>query len=402
MLIFRGMAELHGKKLPRRVLAEVTDALSRQAAVVLVGPRQVGKTTLALEVAKTRPSIYLDLESPKDRAKLADPTLYLSSREDELVVLDEIQRVPDLFPALRGIIDRGRRRGRRAGRFLLLGSASIELLRQSSESLAGRITLVELGPLDVTEIGSGRVGEDRLWLRGGFPDSYLTRSDRDSSAWREDFVRTYLERDVPALGPRLPAETLRRFWTMLAHEQGGILNAAKLAAGLGVSGQTVARYVDLLVDLLLVRRLAPVHANVGKRLVKSPRVLIRDSGIAHALLGIVTLDDLAGHPVAGGSWEAFVVETLVSLAPPRTVAGFYRTSGGAEIDLVLDFPRGERWAVEIKRSVAARVEKGFHLARADLEPDRSFVVYAGEERYPLGQGIEAVGLRALADDLSAM
>ena len=388
--------------IKRRLLATVDDALGRQPAVVLLGPRQVGKTTLALALSRKRPSVYLDLEAPSERAKLADADLYLSAHEDKLVVLDEIQRAPDLFQTLRGLIDRGRRRGRRAGRFLLLGSASIDLLRQSSETLAGRVAHVELGPIDVTEVDGHRATLARLWLRGGFPESLLASDDADSLGWREDFIRTYLERDIPQFGPRIPAETLRRFWTMLAHGQGSLLNAARLAGSLGVSGQTVARYADLLVDLLLVRRLAPYHSDAGKRLVKSPKLYVRDSGIVHGLLGIGDLDALLGHPVAGGSWEGLVIETLIATAPKGSVAGFYRTTAGAEIDLVLELPGGALWAVEVKRGLAPRLERGFHNACADLEPARRFVVYSGEERYPMGDGIEAIGLRALAEELLAM
>jgi hypothetical protein len=364
----------------------------------LIGPRQVGKTTLALEVAAMRPSVYLDLEDPAARARLADPALYFESHADDLVILDELQRVPELFALLRGIIDRGRRQGRRTGRFLLLGSASLALLRQASESLAGRIAQVELAPLDVTELG-GRRSVSARWLRGGFPDSLLAADDGDSLDWRRDFLRTYLERDIPQLAPRVPTETLRRLWTMLAHEQGGVLNAARLAAGLGLSGQTIARYVDLLVDLMLVRRLPPLIANVGKRQVKGPRVYVRDSGLVHALLGIATLDDLLGHPIVGPSWEGFVIEQLIDNAAPGSAAGFYRTSAGAEIDLVIERPGGRRWAIEVKRSLGPSVTRGFHSARADLEVERAFVVYAGDERYPLADGVEVIGLAAMIEEL---
>lgn len=378
----------------RRTTSTLVHLLDRAPAVVLTGPRQVGKTTLALEVAERRPSIYLDLESSADRARLAEPELYLSGHADELVILDEVHRAPQIFQGLRGVIDRGRREGRRTGRFLLLGSASIDLLKQSGESLAGRVALLELGPFDVLEVGEERL--DPLWVRGGFPDSLLAPTDADSLRWRTHFIRTYLERDIPQFGPRIPAETLRRFWTMLAHHQGGLLNAAQFARGLGVDGKTVASYLDLLVDLLLVRRLQPWHANAGKRLVKSPKVYIRDSGIAHALLGIPDREGLLGHPVAGPSWEAFAIETLISTAPEGTDAAFYRTSAGAEIDLVLTLPGGRHWAVEVKRSLAPRPEKGFHIACGDIAPERRFVVYPGRETYPLGNGVEAIGLPSLA------
>jgi predicted AAA+ superfamily ATPase len=382
--------------IPRHAEAELREALSRQAAVALIGPRQVGKTTLAKAIGRERDAVYLDLESREDRDKIADPALFLRRHEKQLVVLDEIHRAPELFATLRGLIDEGREHGVRHGRFLVLGSASIELLRQSSESLAGRIAFVEMGPFDTIDACRDEHDVETLWQRGGFPDSFLARSDAQSFALREDFIRTYLERDVPQFGPRIPAETLERLWTMLAHNQGGQLNASRLAAGLSLSAQTVTRYIDLLSDLLLVRRLPPVVANTGKRLVKAPKTYVRDSGLTHALLGIGDADQLAGHPVAGPSWEGFVLEHCLAVAPPRTTASFYRTSAGAEIDLVLDMPGRGRWAIEIKRSLMARPQKGFHLARADIAPARSFVVYAGRDRYPLDPQTDAISVRAMA------
>ena len=381
--------------LERRHRPAIESLLQRHPAVALLGPRQSGKTTLALEIGESRPSIYLDLEAPSDLAKLAEPELYLAAHEDKLVILDEVQRVPDLFKVLRGLIDAGRRRGHRAGRFLLLGSASIDLLKQSSETLAGRIAYSELTPFDAFEVVKTVADMDRHWLRGGFPDSFLAPNDRDSAEWREAFIRTYLERDIPQLGPRVPAETLRRFWTMLAHEQGCLLNAARIGQGLGVNGHTVARYLDLLVDLLLVRRLTPWMSNAGKRMVKSPRVFVRDSGLVHALLGLETLDDLLGHPVAGSSWEGYAIENLLSAAPSNAQAGFYRTSAGAEIDLVLSMGTGRLWAIEIKRSLSPQPSKGFWSACDDIKPDARFVVYPGAERYPLKGGAEVIGLTAI-------
>ena len=383
--------------IKRLIQDELLQSIGRNPAVALLGPRQVGKTTLALEIARTRPSLYLDLETASDRAKLADPERYLADHEDVLVILDEVHRAPDLFQSLRGLIDSGRRRGKRAGRFLLLGSASVDLLKQSGETLAGRIAYLELAPFDALEVESKQM--DNLWLRGGFPSSFLADHDRDSFRWRQDFIRTYLERDIPQLGPRVPAETLRRFWTMLAHSQSTLLNAATLARGLGVDGKTVARYLDLLVDLLLVRRLPAWHRNVGKRLVKSPKVQVRDSGVTHALLGLTSKEQLLGHPVVGQSWESFVIETLLDVAPQGVEASFYRTSAGAEIDLVLTLPGGELWAIEIKRSSAPTLEKGFHLACADLQPKKRFVVYPGHERFPLDAETEAIGLRQLGQVL---
>ncbi len=378
----------------------VLDRLDQFPAVALLGPRQVGKTTLAGEIAEGRESIYLDLEAAPDREKLADPVLYLSAHEDKLVILDEVQRLPEIFQALRGLIDSGRRRGKKSGRFLLLGSASIDLLKQSGESLAGRIAYVELNPFDALETGAKDI--DMLWTRGGFPDSFLAESDRASAVWRENFIRTYLERDIPQLGPRVPAETLRRFWTMLAHVQGGLVNAAQLARSLAVDGKTIARYLDLLVDLMLVRRLPPYHGNVGKRLVKSPKIYIRDSGIVHALLGLEGREDILGHPVAGGSWEGFVLQNLLSAAPERVSASFYRTSAGAEIDLLLQVPGGGVWAVEIKRGLTPKLKKGFYHAREDLKPARSFIVYSGNDRYRIAENVEAIGLRELSAQLALL
>lgn len=380
--------------IPRRITAELNELLDSRPAVALIGPRQVGKTTLALKIGEDRPSLYLDLESDADRAKLAEPELYLSEHEDKLVILDEVHRLPNLFQNLRGLIDRGRRRGRKSGRFLLLGSASVDLLKQTSETLAGRIAHLELNPLDALEVAPEDT--NRLWLRGGFPDSFLAPSDRASQRWRQDFVRTYLERDIPMLGPRIPAETLRRFWTMLAHHQGGLLNAAEFARALGVDGKTIASYLDLLVDLLLVRRLEPWHSNVGKRLVKSPAIYVRDSGIAHTLLGLASQEDVLGHPVAGASWQGFVIESLIAAAPEGSQANFYRTAAGAEIDLLLTLPGGRLWAIEIKRSLAPKLERGFHRACEDLDLKRRIVVYPGNESYPLAAGIEALPLQVTA------
>lgn len=387
----------------RRAYSRVQEALARQAAVALIGPRQVGKTTLAHEIGENADALYLDLETRADRGKLADPALFLRDYQDRLVILDEIHRVPELFQELRGLIDQGRRRGKRTGRFLVLGSASMDLLRQSGESLAGRIEYVEMDPLDVLEIAENIDSANRLWVRGGFPDSFLAASEAASIAFRWNFIRTYLERDVPQFGFRIPAETLERLWTMLAHSQGTLLNASKLAASLSVSAPTVTSYIDLLVDLLLVRRLRPFHANTGKRLVKSPKVYVRDSGLVHALLGIEDYLALAGHPVIGASWEGFVIENLLAAAPPRTLPGFYRTSAGAEIDLILELPgKHGLWAIEIKRGLTTSPSKGFQIAREDINPRRSFIVYSGDDRYPISQEVEAIGVREMASLLAEL
>lgn len=384
----------------KRILtSKLLDALAHSPAVALLGPRQVGKTTLALEIGKVHNAIYLDLESEQDRAKLTQPELYLADHQDKLVILDEIHRAPGLFPVLRGLIDKGRRARRRTGLYLLLGSASLDLLKQSGETLAGRIAYLELTPFNVLEAQS--LPMDKLWVRGGFPESLLAASAARSLRWRQDFIRTYLERDIPQFGPRIAAETLRRFWGMLAHHQGGMLNTAQFARNLGVDVKTAGGYLDLLVDLLLVRRLPPWHANQGKRLVKTPKVYVRDSGLVHALLNIPDKETLLSHPVVGQSWECFVIENLLSCAPEQVQGYFYRSSGGAEIDLLLSWADGSLWAIEIKRSLSPKVERGFHAACADLNPARKFVVYPGAERYRLAADIEAISLSALASDLHA-
>lgn len=385
--------------LTRSLAPRLAEAIANSPAVALLGPRQVGKTTLALEVGASQDALYLDLESEQDRAKLAQPELYLSDHRDRLVILDEVHRAPGLFPVLRGLIDKGRRAGRRSGQYLLLGSASLDLLKQSGETLAGRIAYLELSPFNVQETQA--LPGDDLWVRGGFPDSLLAPNAVRSLRWRQDFIRSYLERDIPQFGPRIPAETLRRFWGMLAHRQGGLLNTAQFARNLGVDAKTAASYLDLLVDLLLVRRLAPWHANLGKRLVKSPKVYVRDSGLVHALLGIPDKETLLAHPVVGLSWECFVIENLLTCAPEGVLGHFYRSSGGAEIDLLLAWPNGHLWAIEIKRSLTPKLERGFHAACDDLGPVRKFVVYPGAERYRVAPDIEAIPLLDLAREVQA-
>ena len=379
---------------------KVAAALDEQAGVVLLGPRQVGKTTLAQDIAESRDAVYLDMERAGDRQILADPDLYLDEQMGRLVIIDEVQLMPGLFGALRGQIDARRRKGFRTGQFLLLGSASDVLLRQSAESLAGRVAYIELRPFDLAEVGVGQ--GTPLWIRGGFPDSFLARSGQASLRWRDDFIRTYLEREIPALGLRIPAATLRRFWTMLAHGQGGLLNAARMAAGLGISGQTVGRYLDILVDLMLVRRLLPWHANVGKRLVRSPKIYVRDSGLTHALLGLETTEAVLGHPVVGGSWEGFCIENLISAAPDGTEANFFRSSAGAELDLVLTLPGGAVWAIEIKRTSAPKVARGFHTAADDVGASERLLVYAGAQESPLSGGARATPLYTAMTRLSAL
>jgi len=385
----------------RRIITETVDHLEQFPAVVLLGSRQVGKTTLALELAKQQPAMYLDLESDADRSKLEEPELYLAFHQDKLVILDEVHRMPDLFSQLRGIIDRAKRAGKTHGQFLLLGSASLDLLKQSSESLAGRVAYLELAPFDLTEINNS----EKLWLRGGFPDSYTALSDSKSFTWRRNFIRSYLERDIPQFGPRIPAETLRRFWTMLAHVQGGLLNAASLARGLDVDNKTITRYIDLLVDLLLVRKLSPWHGNSGKRLTKSPKIYIRDSGILHYLLNIPHRESLIGHPILGASWEGFVIENILQMLSPQVHASFYRSSGGAEIDLVLEFQTAkgnQTWAIEIKRSVKPKVGRGFHSACEDIKPQRKLLVYSGSDNYLIKNHIEVIGVKQVMQEAALL
>ncbi|MEJ7766591.1 MAG: ATP-binding protein [Chitinophagaceae bacterium] len=387
--------------IKRRLQAKIQDALQRSPSVALMGPRQVGKTTLAFHISDIRPAIYLDLESSLDLQKVRDVTAFHSANSDKLIILDEIQRLPEVFAPLRGIIDKERRKGNKAGQFLILGSASIDLLQQSSESLAGRIAYLELFPIDALEYaGDDQDKLKELWLRGGFPESLLAASDKDSLAWRNDFIKTYLERDIPQLGPRIPAETLERFWTMLAHNQGSTMNAAHLARNLDVSGVTIGRYLDLMTDLLLVRRLKPWTFNIGKRLVRSPKIYVRDNGITHALLNIADYNNLLGHPVVGGSWEGFVIENIMSVAPPRVQPFYYGTPGGAEIDLILEFSNKEKWAVEIKRSTSPSLSKGFYVACEDVKPQRRYVVYSGKDSFQFGEGVTAISLAGLMQEIS--
>lgn len=380
-----------------RHLSALAAALRRSPVVAILGPRQIGKTTLAGTLARAHggPLTRFDLEYPEDLRQLADPTLALRDLRG-LVILDEIQRRPELFPLLRVLADRRRT----PARFLVLGSAAPELLRQSSESLAGRIHYHELTPLRLDETGPAAAG--RLWLRGGFPRAYLARSDADSAAWRRDFIRTYLEREVPQLGARVPAETLRRFWSMLAHYHGQVWNSSEFARSFGMSDVTVRGYLDLLSSLFLVRQLPPWHENLGKRLVKSPKVYVTDSGLLHALLGLDTLASLLRHPKLGASWEGFALgEVEARLGVRRGESHFYATHGGAELDLVV--VRGQRrLGFEFKRSVEPELTKSMRIALADLKLERLDVIHAGEQTYPMADRVRAVALSRLLQDLKPL
>ena len=395
--------------IQRHLLPLVTGRLRTTPAVVLLGPRQVGKTTLAREIARAYgpKALYLDLERTPDLRRLDDADAYLRAQGGRLVVIDEIHRAPGLFPILRGIIDERRRQKDRAGHFLLLGSASLDLQRQAGESLAGRVAYLEMPPILATELpsksssnaSSKRITLERLWTRGGFPESLLARTDGISATWRQDFVRSYLERDVPMFAPRLPIETLGRLWRMLANAQGALLNQARLASSLDVSAPTVGRYIDLLVDLLLVRRLQPWSGHLGKRLVRSPKVYVRDSGVLHALLGLDAVDDILSHSIAGPSWEGFVIENLIAAGGPNRIPLFFRTEKGAEVDLV--FERGGRveMVIEIKRSTAPTVSKGFRLACEDLSPKSAYVAHSGSDRWPMPGKVTAISLVELMQQL---
>ena len=383
--------------LYRRLSGRLNYLLRHTPAVALLGAGQVGKTTLALEIAGERPSIYLNLEEEADRVKLSDPARYFADHEGELVILDKVHRAPELFRRLPGVIDGRRREEKENGRILLLGSAAKDLLRQPGNSEAGCISYLELGPFDALEVAPGET--ELLWIRGGFPRSFLAENDDLSLAWGGSSSGTCLERDIPQFGSRIPVESLRRIWTVLAQNPFQTLDAANLARASGAESKIIASCLDLLVNLLLVRRLPAWHRNGGQRLAKPPKVYVRDSGIAHALLGLRDKEALLRHPAASRTWESFVTETLISVAPDGTEAHYYRTSDGSEADLVLTLPGGKLWAVEISRSSAPGVERGFGTACADLKADQRFVVYAGEERFRLDAKTDAIGLRALGQML---
>ena len=380
--------------IDRTIQKNIQKSLKLLPVVGLIGARQVGKTTLAKALARKRRGrvVYLDLERPSDLSKLNEPELYLESHSDSLVILDEIQRKPDLFPVLRALVDAEKRNGR----FLVLGSASPDLIRQASESLAGRIIYHELSPFSLDEVGLEKENIMKLWIRGGYPESFLAKNEKDSYQWRDAFIQTYLERDIPNLGIRVPSTTIRRFFTMLAHFHGQIWNANKIAGNFGVSAPTIRHYLDILESTFITRRLQPFHSNIKKRLVKTPKVYLRDSGLLHTLLKIQDREDLLSHPIVGASWEGWVIEQVSTIIPSCWCMSFFRTIAGAEIDLLLE-PGGRNpiRAMEIKYSVDPKPSKGFWSVLSDLKNARGCVVCLTGEYHPIGKGVYAVPINEL-------
>lgn len=377
--------------IERYKYSSIVESLTSFPVVGVLGARQTGKTTLAKLIVKSSDAEYLDLENPRHLARLADPVMYFESRQSSMIILDETQRMPELFPVIRSIVDSD---PERKGRFLLLGSASPMLLRQSSESLAGRIIYHELYPFNIKELGD--VNFCSHWLRGGFPRAFLAEDDDSCMAWLETFIQTFLERDLGQLNYRLSSVQMRRFWTMLAHCQGQLFNASRLASSLAVSSPTTRRWLDVLLDTYMIRELQPWFSNTGKRLVKSSKVYLRDSGVVHRLLGIESIEELLSHPVCGASWEGYVIEQISGIMPHRTEMYHYRSKNGAEIDLLLKVPgQAKLVAVEIKRSSAPKLERGFWNAFQDLDCGIGYVVYPGEDIWPVGQGVETLPVTQL-------
>ncbi len=395
--------------LARDYTADLRERLMDNPGVVLLGARQVGKSTIARQFAASTPDgVFLDLEHPEDRAKLTNPGLFFATNRNRLVILDEVQTWPDLFTVLRPEIDRDRH----PGRFILLGSASGKLLRQSAESLTGRVSYLELPPLlywetldEAAKADSDKAFLDllKLWQRGGMPLSYLARNDTASARWRDDYIQSVIRRDLPALGITIPGETLSRFLRLLAHQHGELFNASALALSMGgISPMTIARYLDIFCDAMIVRKLEPYHANLGKRLVKSPRVYFRDSGVLHSLLGISDANDLQSHPKAGHSWEGFVMHHLMSLvdrAPHINSLNFYRTTAGAEMDAVVETHQ-ERIGFEIKLSQAPKVTKGFWQSMQDLKLSRAYIVAAVKSGWPIAENVWVIPMTDLPSVLA--
>lgn len=377
-----------------RILSEnIIKRLRHIPAVALLGPRQCGKSTLAKHIlSQLDNTLYIDLEKTSDYNKLRDPEAFFSLNKDTLICLDEIQRVPELFPVLRSIIDEEGRNGQ----LLLLGSASRDLIQQSSETLAGRISYLELTPFLLQEVGAEHTRS--LWLKGGFPRSFLEFDTKESYTWRKDFIRTFLERDIPQLGFSIPARSMERLWLMCAHSHGQTLNLSKLGTSLGVSHHTVRSYIDILSETFLLRKLEPFAANLKKRLIKSPKIYIRDSGLLHALLDICTDNDLLGHTVYGASWEGFALETIIAMTPDWKHY-FYRTASGVELDLILE--KGMRKiAVEFKVSTAPKPSKGFWIALEDLQISQTYIVAPVNQSYPIEKGVQIISLPDLLSVLT--
>ncbi|MEQ8715330.1 MAG: ATP-binding protein [Cyclobacteriaceae bacterium] len=390
----------------RTLRPKLLKALTSMPVVTLLGPRQVGKTTLAKAVAQqdiNKPVSYFDLELDSDQAKFSDAEAFLRQQESKLTIIDEIQHQPQLFRILRGLVDERKQKGERAGQFLLLGSASRDLLQQTSESLAGRVRFLELSPFTLNEVQSGAQSADftdQLWLRGGFPDSYLAADDQESWDWRSDFIRTYIERDIPQLGVNIAPSKMRRFWTMLAHLNGQQVNFSNLGKSLDASHTTIRNYLDLLTDLYMVRQLTPWYGNTKKRLVKAPKVFVRDTGLLHRLLNIPDMNSLLGHPVIGSSWEGFVIENIITHLTDDWMHSYYRTSNGTEVDLVLETPLNEVWVLEIKRSLAPKIKASYHHAADDIGAHRKFVIYSGKDQYPISNETEVISLSGFIELLT--
>lgn len=385
----------------RRELYNVlVDRLQTVPVVALLGSRQVGKTTLARSLQLEKPVVYLDAERPSDRAKLADPELYLGEFRDHLVIIDEVQNLPELFPVLRALVDERKRMGERHGHFLLLGSASPELLRQGSETLAGRISYLELPPLQLIEIADDRSHQEKLWVRGGYPDSFLASNDATSEQWRRDFITSYIERYLPHLGVSASSTQIRRLCSMVAHLQASTVNNAQLGNALSLDGKTVRTYLDLLEGLYLIRRIPAWSKNVGKRLVKAAKVQWRDSGLLHSLLDLQTLDAVLGHPICGHSWEAFCIEQIIASMPSGARASYYRTHAGAEIDLVLEMPNGTVHAIEIKRTLSPRLTVSFVESMSTVGANKGTIVLPSGARFPLSADVSAMSLPEFVRDLT--
>lgn len=385
LLVFLGTYAENTSMIKRRIEKEVLEGLKQFPAVGLIGPRQSGKTTLAKMISDNidKPVIYLDLENPQDFEKLNNAPLYIEHFKDHLVIFDEAQRKPELFPILRSMIDEDRK----PGRFMILGSASPSLKRQSSESLAGRIAYFELSLFSLDEVGANEQNLNKLWLRGGYPQSFLADSDKHAAVWMQNFIQTHLERDLPALGIHVPSTTLRRFWIMAANYNSQLWNASKLADGLGVDSKAARRYLDILEETFMIRQLQPFFANTKKRLIKSPKIYIRDTGLLHTLLKISSYDDLVTNPTLGSSWEGFCLEQIIALKPPELDVYFYRTQAGAEIDLVLTKGLQVKTAVEIKYSLTPKLTKSSVNAIAELSPKKIWIIYPGKESYPISKDV---------------